>query len=308
MNKARQSITETARWLLLLLAVWGTFLTDNTASAGKKKTILEHADRIEGGEKTSPSGTAIPYRSAVGNVRFLHGKTMLECDRATDWFERGRIELRGNIVIRDSDLETRGDSGTYNTRREVGELSSNVRGRVIEDNLTARSERARVEQLDDNLWFFGDAIAWQPGRQLSGDTIRVHLRDINGKKRTDEIEVRGHAFLAIKDTLSPSPLAYDQLSAKRITTKIDSQSRLTGVIATGKAQSLYRLYDEQNCPSGVNFTSGAEIRMFFEQGKLSRILVSSGVLGKEYPNSMRNDPDIDLPGFRLRGKERPTFE
>ncbi|ACF12359.1 conserved hypothetical protein [Chlorobaculum parvum NCIB 8327] len=308
MNNTKRSIVKTAWWLMLPLAVWGTLLTDNTASAGKKKTILEHADFIEGGETSGPSGAVIPYRSAVGNVRFLHGKTILECDRATDWLENERIDLNGHIVIRDNTLETRSDTGTYDTRREIGELSGNVRGRVVEDSLTAKSVRATVDLTGDNLWLFGDAVVWQPGRQLSGDTIRVHLREIDGRKRADELEVRGHAFLATKDTLATSPLTYDQLSARRLLARLDERSRLKNVTATEKAQSLYHLYDEKQQPTGANYTSGAKIRMFFVEGKLSRILTTGNPLGKEYPNSMRESREIDLPGFRLRDKERPVFE
>ncbi|MBN1929352.1 MAG: hypothetical protein JW764_07405 [Chlorobiaceae bacterium] len=308
MNNARQLITKTARWLMLPLALWGTLLTDNTASAEKKKTVLEHADRIEGGETAGPAGASIPYRSAIGNVKFLHGETVLECDRATDWPESERIDLDGRIIIRNRTLETRGNQGVYDTRRESGELSGNVRGRVSADSLTAKAARARFDLNGNELWLFGDAVVWQPGRQLSGDSIRVHLREIDGRKRADEIEVRGRAFLAVRDTLSPSPLSYDQLSARRLLSRLDSRSRLNSVTATGKAQSLYRLYDERNQPSGVNYTSGAKIRMYFAEGKLSRILVTGNPLGKEYPNSMRENRDIDLPGFRLRDKEKPVFE
>lgn len=308
MNNTNRSIAKAAWWLLLPLTVWGTFLTDNTASAEKKKTILEHADFIEGGQINGPAGTVIPYRSAVGNVKFLHGETILECDRATDWPDGERIDLKGHIIIKDNTLETRGDTGVYDTRRETGVLSGNVRGRVMADSLTAKSARATVEVAGDNLWLFGDAVVWQPGRQLSGDTIRVHLREIDGKKHADEIEVRGHAFLALKDTLAFSPFTYDQFSAKRLVAKLDQRSCLKSVTATEKAESLYHLYDEKQQPTGVNYTSGAKIRMFFVEGKLSRILTTGNALGKEYPNSKREDRDIDLPGFRLRDKEKPAFE
>ncbi len=296
-----------AAWCLLPVALWVTSLPDNTVSAENKKTILEHADQIEGGEKTGPSGTVIPYRSAVGNVKFLHGETTLECDRATDWPDSERIDLEGHIIIKDKNVETRADRGVYHTDSETGELSGNVRGRVTGDSLTTKSGRAAFDQHKNELWLFDDAVAWQLGRQLSGDSIRVHVREVGGKKKVDEIQVFGHAFLAVRDTLSASPALHDQLSGKKLTANLDDNSRLQKVIAIGKARSLYHIYDDKNQPSGVNFTSGERIRMFFAEGKLDRILVTGGPLGKEYPNYMRNDPEINLPGFRLRDKEKPVF-
>jgi lipopolysaccharide export system protein LptA len=304
--KKRRSIT-IAAWCLLPL-MWVMLLTDNTASGEKKKTILEHADQIEGGEKPSPSGATIPYRSAVGNVLFLHDETTLRCDRATDWPDSERIDLEGHIIIRNNTFETRGDKGVYHTDQETGELSGNVRGRVTADSLTARSARAIFDQKKNELWLFDDAVAWQRGRQLSGDSIRVHVREVAGKKKVDEIQVFGHAFLAVRDTISSSPVLYDQLSGKRLTANMDDRSRLQKVVATRNARSLYHIYDERNEPSGVNFTSGDRIRMLFVDGNLDRILVTGSSLGKEYPNHMRNDPEINLPGLRLRDREKPVFD
>jgi len=304
--KKRRSIT-IAAWCLLPL-LWVMLLTDNTASGEKKKTILEHADQIEGGEKPGPSGSTIPYRSAVGNVLFLQDETTLQCDRATDWPDSERIDLEGHIIIRNNTFETRGDTGIYHTAQETGELSGNVRGRVTEDSLTTKSARAIFDLKKNELWLFDDAVAWQRGRQLSGDSIRVHVREVTGKKKVDEIQVFGHAFLAVRDTLSSSPFLYDQLSGKRLTANMDDRSRMQKVVATRNARSLYHIYDDKNEPSGVNFTSGDRIRMFFVDGKLDRILVTGGSLGKEYPNHMRNDPEINLPGFRLRDREKPVFD
>lgn len=307
MMKKKRSIAIAAWCMMLPVALWVALLTDNTASAEKKKTILEHADLIEGGEKPGPSGTVIPYRSAIGNARFLHGRTILQCDRATDWPDSERIDLEGNIIIKEGTVETRSDRGVYHTDTEIGELSGNVRGRMPDDSLTVKAARGKIDQQRNELWLYDDAVAWQPGRQLSGDTIRVHLREIAGRKRADEIEVRGRAFLLMRDTLSTTPALYDQLAARTITAKLDNRSRLQKVTAKSKAKSLYHLYDEKKEPSGINFTSGETIRMEFIDGKLDRIRVTGTPLGKEYPNSMRNDKEINLPGYRLRDRDKPVF-
>jgi hypothetical protein len=293
--------------ILALLAFRTPGLTDNTASAEKKKTVLEHADTVQGGETPESSGKVEPFRSATGSVVFVQGNLTLKCDHAVDFPESDRINLEGNIHIRNDKLEIYGDKGVYYPGEEAGEVVGNVRGLVVKDSLVARSNRSVFNQKKDELWLYDDAIVWQRGRQLSGDIIRVHTRDVNGSNQVDEVQVHGNAFFASKDSLSTGSPQFNQMSGDHMVVTIDDASRLTGVTVTSKARSLYRIYDDQNQPSGINFTSGDVMRMFFREGKLSRIRTTGNTLGKQYPNRMREDKGIDLPGFRWRGEEIPTF-
>lgn len=291
-----------------LFAVRLPWVVDNTASAEKKKTVLEHADTVEGGETTGASGRPEPFRSATGNVVIRQGAVLLTCDHAIDYPESSRINLDGNVHINDDAVESYGDRGIYYTDEEVGELSGNVRGRVIRDNLVARSNKSVFNLKADELWLYDDAIAWHQGRQLSGDIIRVHVREVGGKKKVDEIQVHGNAFFASRDTLSVDKPLYNQLSGQHMVITLDERSKLTGVTVTTGAKSLYHIYNEKNEPSGINYTSGEVIRMFFNDGKLSSVLVTRDALGRQYPDTMRGDKGIDLPGFRWREKETPVFK
>jgi len=307
MGKGRLTISAIACFVALL-AVRAPGLTDNTASAEKKKTILEHADTIEGGETPESSGKVEPYRSVNGNVLMRQGNVTLQCDHAIDYPESAKITLEGNIVIKDNTVESYGDHGIYYPDEEVGELAGNVRGRVIKDSLVAKSKKSVFNLKTNELWLYDNAIAWHQGRQLSGDIIRLHMKEVEGRKKVDEIQVHGHAFFAARDTLSSAgkPL-YDQMSGDHMLVTLDDRSRLTGVTVTSKAKSLYHIYDEKNQPSGANFTSGDVLRMFFNQGKLSRILVTGSSLGKQYPNNLREDKGINLPSFQWRENEKPQF-
>jgi hypothetical protein len=293
--------------ILALLAFRTPGLTDNTASAEKKKTVLEHADIIQGGETPESSGKVEPFRSATGSVVFVQGNLTLKCDHAMDFPESDRINLEGNIHIRSDKLEIYGDKGVYYPSEEAGEVVGNVRGLIVKDSLVARSNRSVFNQKKDELWLYDDAIAWQRGRQLSGDIIRIHTKDVNGNSQVDEVQVHGKAFLASRDSLSTDKAQFNQMSGDHIVATIDDASRLTGVTLTSKARSLYRIYDDQNKPSGINFTSGDVMRIFFREGKLSRIRTTGNALGKQYPDRMKDDKGIDLPGFRWRGQEIPTF-
>ena len=67
----------------------------------------------------------------------------------------------------------------------------------------------------------------------------------------------------------------------------------------------YHLYNEKNEPSGINYSSGKMIRMFFMDGKLDRVKVTGNVEGKQYPDSYRGNSKINLRKFVWREREKP---
>ena len=282
-------------------------LNHNTARAEKKKIILRQADRLQGGEERSPAGRIEPVRSVSGNVVFTHENMLLSCDKATEFLESGIVQLRGNIFMTDRKLEIYCDDALYYPDTGIAELENNVRGRRLENNLITKSKRALVNNPENQVKIYKDAIAWQGERQLSGDTIMVQLKEMNGNKNVESITVSGNAFFAARDTLDLTKPLYNQLSGKTMFITLNEQERVTGIIVDSQARSLYHGYDDTSSPSGVNYSSGNTIIMSFAEGKLNRIAVSGNVEGKQYPNKLRGSAKINLPGFRLRYGEKPEF-
>ena len=294
---------------LLLFQASGTIagLNHNTARAEKKKIILRQADRLQGGEKRSPAGKKEPVRSVSGNVVFAHENLLLTCDKATEFLESGIIELRGNIYMTDSKLEVYCDKALYYSDTGIAELEEDVHGRLIENNLITTSENARINNPENRIVIYNNAIAWQGERQLSGDSITLQLREQDEKKSIETITVSGKAFFAARDTLDLSRKLYNQLSGKTMLITLDDQEEVSSVEVDSQARSLYHSYDEDSSPSGVNYSSGNTIVMSFLEGKLSRIAVSGNVEGKQYPNKLRGSSKINLPGFKLHFDEKPEF-
>lgn len=304
MTKAFRAVSLFTALLLFLTAM--SFPVHNTLQAEKKKIILLNADTIEGGENVSGDARQT-YRSAVGNVRFLHGTVTLACDRATEFESEKKVVLSGNIVITDNDIEIRADNGVYFPDNEQGELTGNVRGRMRDGGIMARARKAVLENSENRLWLYDEAIAWGKNEQLSGDIIMVHTKKRTGKegRYVDEIQVHRNALLAARDTLSTSPALYNQLSGNRMVISMDDRAKLSDVTVTGQAESLYHLYDEESRPSGINYSSGNSIRMFFVDGKLDRAKVTGNVEGRQYPEEYRGNPKVDLQKFVWRERERP---
>ena len=288
-------------FLLLFLAASATVPIYNTLLAEQKKIILNHADTIEGSEEGEG------YQSVIGNVEFQDGSMTLRCDRATNYEGEHKIVLSGNISITDNAFAIYGDSGVYFTDRQNGEINGNVRGRMLDNSLFGKSRRAVVNKAKSEVWLYDDAIAWHQQQQISGDIILLHFTGSGSQKKQtiDELQVHNNAFFASADSLSRSPVVYDQFSGKKMVIRLKEGKKITGITLTGQAESLYHLYNEKKQPSGINYSSGDMIRMFFTDGILGSVKVTGNVEGKQYPESFRGNPKINLSKFVWRERENP---
>jgi len=287
--------------LFLLLVI--TCSQYETLLAEKKKIILKHADTIEG-EQTE---TGL-YRSVIGNVVFLHDNITLKCDRVTDYGKENKIVLIGNVFISDNSVEIYGDNGVYYPDRKLGELSGHIRGRMVNNSIILKGQKAVVNKMTSQIWLYDNAVVWHEKKQISGDNIFLHIKEATGNKNRrhiDEIQVNGHAFFMAADTLSLSPVVYDQLSSRKMVIYMSGNSNITGITATTEAESLYHLYNENRKFSGINYSSGNMIRMFFVDGIMKRVKVTGHVEGRQYPERFRGDSSINLSRFAWKGDEQP---
>jgi lipopolysaccharide export system protein LptA len=278
-------------------------LKHNTLRAENKKIILEHSDTIEGGQ--NERGT---YKSVTGKVVFWHNTLNLKCDRATSYDRENRIVLGGNIILSNNSFEIYGDNGVYYPDKEIGELNGNVRGQLLGKSLCGKSQKAVINKHESQIWLNENAIAWYNRQQISGDIILLHLKQSaksGGRMIIDKIQIQGNAFFAAEDTLSHTPIAYNQLGGNKMAIQLDDNSKITGITVSGQAEGLFHLYGETREPAGINYSSGNEIRMYFREGALYRVKVAGNTEGKHYPQSYRGDTSINLPKFRWRENENP---
>ncbi len=136
--------------------------------------------------------------------------------------------------------------------------------------------------------------------QLSGDSIFIKLQ----KRRVQTVYVRGSAFtISNADTMYPSRL--NQMSGEEIVFRFDS-SRIKQIDVDKTATSLYYLFEEGK-GNGVNKTSGDHVTITFQDGKIDKLKVTSGVEGQYVPEKMIREREIDynLPGFNWR-ERRPA--
>ncbi|MBC8042913.1 MAG: hypothetical protein IAF08_05655 [Rhizobacter sp.] len=212
-----------------------------------------------------------------------------------------------SLVIRAMKMEA--FRGKADTAKRV-EITDSVR--IRRGDLTARSGKAIYFTDQNELLLTGNAIVWYQDTQMTGDSVRVVLRQTSGpqgrRSRIDKIIVLRKAFMTSRDTLDRTGKKFNQLSGReKIVIAFDDSSRLQRAEVFAEARSVYYLYDGLDA-NGVNVASGDRIVIGFDSSRVSRIAIYKGVEGDTYPEAMATPDARNLPGFRWRASERPEDE
>ncbi len=181
------------------------------------------------------------------------------------------------------------------------EITDSVR--IWRGSLTAKAVEAVYLLNQKQIILTGDPLIWYENTQVSGDSIAIQLVESEGEKnRIDKIYIYNQAFLCSAD--SNSTQKFDQLSGTDMILTFDEASRLLRTDVYRQARSLYYLYDKET-PSGANLSSGDEITISFLDNKVDRIKIKGGVEGKQFPEWMLRNQDLNLPHFKWRIDEKP---
>ena len=152
---------------------------------------------------------------------------------------------------------------------------------------------------DSIIQLFTDPILWQKNNQLTANTIQIKM----GNDGIDYIVMDEKGFLITEI----DSVHYNQLKGKSIKGYfVDSD--LNDVFVNGNGESIFYPEDE-NGKIGMNKVSSSEIRMVFEDGKISIVKLISEPDSKLTPISQTTDAESKLEGFhwyieiRPKGKE-----
>ncbi len=175
--------------------------------------------------------------------------------------------------------------------------------RIWRASLTAKAKDAVYYLKQNHIVLTGDPLIWYDNSQVSGDSIIIRLKETTeNKNQIDKIFIYDRAFLCSAD--SSSETKFDQLSGKNMIMTFNPDSKLERTDVYREARSLYHLYDKE-APSGANRSSGDEINILFKSNKVHRIKITGGVEGKQYPEWMLENRDLNLPNFNWRIEEKP---
>lgn len=143
---------------------------------------------------------------------------------------------------------------------------------------------------------FQEPVAWFDGSQVSGDTLRVVVRD----RSIDTVFVRSNAFAAQRDT---SLDRIQQLSGRRMTAVFRRDS-IRQIIAFPNARSIRFLKDKGGKPNGGARSSADRIILRFQDGDVRRVSFLGGTQTTYYKQPIVPSP-FELEGFLWTPNARP---
>lgn len=166
------------------------------------------------------------------------------------------------------------------------------------DSLDYQKEKARIDLV-------GSPIFWSNNSELSGDSIRLYLKN---DTLIERVHLRNHAFA---NSELDSGTYYNQLAGKEIWTYLKN-NELTLAEVKGNAQIIYFPEEEQKTDSsllvirkGMNRVYAASLKVYMDSGEVSGITFVSEPDGVFYPMDKINKQEQFLQGFTWHPALRP---
>jgi len=268
-------------------------------------------------------------RSVIDNEgRTLEGDS-LHYDRKT-----GEGQAWGHVVVSDtaSDMIVRGDKGRYNEITEKAVITGHAElelwmgkdtlflhgdtlfttpdssGKRVQAHRNVRFYRADMQGACDTLIYseadslislFNDPILWSGTDQITGDHIRIALRD--GK--ADKLFVEKNAFLVSE----VDSIHYDQVTGTDMTGYFGDDG-LRSLYVEGNARTVYfaeETKDGVESIMGVNRADCSRIRVGLKDGKVHTVTFLDRPDAILYPLEKVPPEELRMQGSEWRSDERP---
>jgi lipopolysaccharide export system protein LptA len=160
--------------------------------------------------------------------------------------------------------------------------------RIFSDSLQGVCDSIIFSTEDSVMRMMKGPIVWTRESQLTGEVILVYT-DSNTIKK---IFIPNDAFIAARSGPEKAQL-YDQVQGKTLTAFV-SNNQLTYAIVKPAAESIFYPTDDSKAYLGVSEAQSERMKIFFDDGKIDRIL-----LEQEITETMTPLQKADLPSMRL---------
>jgi hypothetical protein len=171
--------------------------------------------------------------------------------------------------------------------------------RIFKKDLQAVCDSLTFSSADSIFWFYkikDMPILWSDTSQFSGDTIRMLMKN----KKLDRIWLRQNSFVIN----SEEGVLFNQIKGRYITAFF-TDNKAREMLVEGNAEAIYYALDEQKQYIGVNETACSEMRLFFEDNKVTSIKFYQEPSGKFIPMKSAGKGSRKLDGFFWEQKRRP---
>ena len=151
-------------------------------------------------------------------------------------------------------------------------------------------------QKDSVLRMFRDPIVWSDTAQLSGDTIRVLMRE----RKIDKVFLDQNAFIIN----SRDEHFFNEIKGRHVTAFFELDS-LRRIFVEGNAESLYYVTDDRNAYVSVNKLECSEMLIYLLRNKIDRIKFFKKPKGNMIPMKQADHDGLKLKGFKWQTARRP---
>lgn len=168
--------------------------------------------------------------------------------------------------------------------------------RIFSDSLQAVSDSLFYSGKDSIFQLFNNPIVWASDNQITGDTIHLFTKN----KKADRLYVFENGLLINKSGHE----MYNQIRGNRLN-GFFVDGNIDRMRASGNAESIYYIKDDNQSLVGVNKALGDIIELRFVNKELNKVVFISEVKGKMYPISQFPPNEKELRGFKWHTEKRP---
>ncbi len=195
-----------------------------------------------------------------------------------------------NLLIADSSFASENE-------QEPKLIIANRHVRLFSDSLQAVCDSFSYTQSDSMFRLYRNPIIWSKNQQTNADTIYMHTKD----NKLSELNLL-HDALLISSTGYAT--MYDQIAGSLIDAYF-IQNEIQFVHVNQNAESIYYAKDEGGAYIGANKAEGAEIKIYFEDKAIRRLVILNDPKGVMYPMDKLPDDQKYLANFKILTDKKP---
>ncbi len=277
--------------------------TKTYATRGRSK-IINDAQILEADLVDFDSKDSIGI--AKGNVFWQDtaSKTTLRCekmqyDQRRDYIKAGGGRpILGSLVEKDT-LWLRADTIITFKQKATDTARSLIayyKVRMYKSNFQSVCDSLFYSEQDSIFRLFKDPIVWSDTSQLSGDTMRIMMKN----KKIDRVFLKNNAFIVN----STDETFFNQIKGREITAEFEADN-LRRMFVEGNAESVYYALDEKGGYVSVNKMICSRMLVLFGDNKVDGIKFYAQPKATMFPMKQADHDGLKMKGFRWEKKLRP---
>jgi len=168
--------------------------------------------------------------------------------------------------------------------------------KIFKHDLQAVCDSLSYDLSDSLFVLFDDPILWSDTTQMTGDTIKLMLKN----QQIDSLTISNNGFVINEN----SDGIFNQMKGNEVSANFN-EGRLVDLVLEGNSESIYFLQDDNDAYIGMNRSLCNIILVLFTDQKMSDIRFLSNPTSTMTPLANLKAPQMKLEGFRWYIKNRP---